>query len=86
MEFEELAYAEEPFNVINHTAGSLNPIMTANYVLAFCGSDMYVIKSRSPEYKSSTVVPRRPDLVIGVYPFPKPHVEVIRMHGDPPTK
>ena len=62
--------------MVENVAGTFEHVAAANFVLAFCGNEMYVIKSRSPNFERSTP-PRKPDLVIGVYAFPEPHVALI---------
>jgi len=69
----------ESYNVLENCAGSLDPIRKADHVLAFIGSAMYVIKTRSPGFEVVRNLPRKPDCVIGYYLLPDPHIAMIEM-------
>lgn len=73
---------ELPYNVveaISKTGVGMTLLRKANYVLAFCGTEMHVIKSRSMRYEQVKTTPVKPDLVIGYYQFPEVHSKVIQL-------
>ena len=70
------------FNVIHNVADSFESVAKADYVLAFCGTEMFVIKSRNRIHTAVEGVPCRPDKVIGYYRFPEPEVREIRLRRD----
>jgi len=51
-------------------------VRRAEHVIAFCGRTMHVLKSRSRLPDKLDNFPM-PELVIGYFPRPKPHTEVI---------
>ena len=51
-------------------------IAKADYIIAFCGTQMYTPKNRLRDY---TNPPRRPDLVVAYYSLPEPHTAVLKL-------
>ena len=63
------------YNVIYNLAGSIHPAMLADYIIAFCGSKMYIVKNRY--HDPDPMPPCKPDCVIAYYQRPEPHVAVL---------
>ena len=72
------------YNVLENVANSNEAVLKADYVLAFCGTTMYIVKSRGPEHEISTP-PHKPDYVMAYYAYPEPHIESIPLRQTCPT-
>lgn len=52
-------------------SGLTSDLRRASFILAFCGFEMYVIKSRDIRYTPQTWTPKEPDSVIAYYLTPE---------------
>ena len=53
----------------------------ADYVLAFCGNEMFIIKSRTEAHLQTPTTPHKPDKVIAYYSWPEPRVAELRLRS-----
>lgn len=65
------------YNVVENVAGSLRFVAEAQHVIAFCGTRMYIVKSR--DHNPDPMPRERPDKVIAYYTHPEPHIEELEM-------
>lgn len=72
------------YNVVENVAGTFQHIAKADYVLAFCGTEMYVVKSRGAAFHeaTNTPIPRKPDKVVAYYSWPEPRIAELRMRSE----
>lgn len=68
------------YNVIENMAGSLKYIAEADHVIAFCGTQMYIVKSRS--HNPDPMPPCKPEKIVAFYRFPEPHVAELLMRSN----
>lgn len=61
-------------DIFDRIQGSSRYVEQADYVLAFAGKEMYVLKSRSVSHRLSMEIPE-PETIVAYIRFPKPHVK-----------
>ena len=68
----------QSYDVLTNIADSFQNIVKADYVIAFCDLEVFLVKSRSAKQKVD-LVPCRPDKVIAYYCLPKPHFKELSL-------
>ena len=69
------------YNVEENIAGTFRYAAQADYIMAFCGTEMYLVKSRGVNYETMNV-PCKPDLVVAYYRHPEPHSITLALRGE----
>lgn len=68
----------ESYDVTVNIADDERLVVDADYIIAFCGHKMYTPKNRTG---ASNNPPRKPDLVVGYYTVPEPHIKVLGLRS-----